>query len=186
MINTPISPDVVSHAPVQPFSSHVASSATHPMITISMATRFPSVVNQLLWHIAKRHTCMYMHINMNSIIARCVRIFLIRHQLLCADYDECAAGEHVCHSQQQCVNTRGAYTCMCPRGFRSAGPGLPCTGKSACSRVTDQLLQRTTCAHIVDLRYAPVCWSATVLACRYCLCWPAVHAGSPLSVSDVV
>ena len=45
-----------------------------------------------------------------------------------SDTDECASGNHVCHSSQMCVNSPGAYSCVCPRGYRSYGNGQPCQG----------------------------------------------------------
>lgn len=45
------------------------------------------------------------------------------------DANECEDGTHRCQGGEVCVNTRGAYTCVCPRGFRSEGPGRPCVGE---------------------------------------------------------
>ena len=33
--------------------------------------------------------------------------------------DECATGQNRC--QQDCVNTEGSYTCVCPPGYRQIG-----------------------------------------------------------------
>ena len=35
-----------------------------------------------------------------------------------------------CHFTQECRNLQGSYRCICPPGFRSDGPGFPCTGQT--------------------------------------------------------
>uniref|UniRef100_A0A3B5AUN6 Cell adhesion molecule-related/down-regulated by oncogenes n=1 Tax=Stegastes partitus TaxID=144197 RepID=A0A3B5AUN6_9TELE len=40
--------------------------------------------------------------------------------------DECQDGSHMCRYTQICQNTIGGYGCVCPRGYRSQGVGLPC------------------------------------------------------------
>lgn len=47
------------------------------------------------------------------------------------DIDECHDGSHMCRYTQVCQNTVGGYGCVCPRGYRSQGVGLPCLGKSS-------------------------------------------------------
>ena len=42
------------------------------------------------------------------------------------DEDECALGNHSCHSQATCINTIGSYTCHCDEGF--TGNGTICRG----------------------------------------------------------
>lgn len=37
----------------------------------------------------------------------------------------------MCRYTQVCQNTVGGYGCVCPRGYRSQGVGLPCLGKSS-------------------------------------------------------
>ncbi|KAG8556198.1 hypothetical protein GDO81_017962 [Engystomops pustulosus] len=46
----------------------------------------------------------------------------------CADINECIEAMHRCKNNQICENTHGSYACVCPRGFRSEGPGKPCVG----------------------------------------------------------
>ena len=46
-----------------------------------------------------------------------------------SDVNECAIGKHRCYSNQRCINTDPGYRCLCPIGFKSAGPGTPCLGK---------------------------------------------------------
>ncbi|NWI93347.1 HMCN1 protein, partial [Pitta sordida] len=53
----------------------------------------------------------------------------------CIDVDECRAGTHQCLPPQLCENTRGSHRCLCPRGFRSQGPGRPCLDINECEQV---------------------------------------------------
>ena len=48
--------------------------------------------------------------------------------LLFSDIDECSTGAFKCRVHTECVNTIGAYTCKCKRGFYSNGPH--CLGKN--------------------------------------------------------
>ncbi|KAG7241454.1 hypothetical protein INR49_025655 [Caranx melampygus] len=52
----------------------------------------------------------------------------------CVDIDECQDGSHMCRYTQICQNTIGGYGCVCPRGYRSQGVGLPCLGRPILSR----------------------------------------------------
>ncbi|MBN3299469.1 HMCN1 protein, partial [Amia calva] len=49
----------------------------------------------------------------------------------CQDVDECAQGTHMCHYNQQCVNTAGSYRCLaqCGPGFKPSQVGTSCEGK---------------------------------------------------------
>ncbi len=49
-----------------------------------------------------------------------------------ADIDECSQGSHMCHYNQQCVNTVGTYRCQakCGPGFKPSITGTSCEGKS--------------------------------------------------------
>lgn len=49
-----------------------------------------------------------------------------------SDIDECAQGSHMCHYNQQCVNTVGTYRCQakCGPGFKPSITGTSCEGKS--------------------------------------------------------
>lgn len=53
------------------------------------------------------------------------------------DIDECQDGSHMCRYTQICQNTVGGYGCVCPRGYRSQGVGLPCLGKSSWNIFSD-------------------------------------------------
>ncbi|CAL8251670.1 unnamed protein product [Boreogadus saida] len=50
----------------------------------------------------------------------------------CVDVDECQDGSHMCRYSQICQNTVGGYGCVCPRGYRSQGVGLPCLDVDEC------------------------------------------------------
>ncbi|XP_068166004.1 hemicentin-1 [Antennarius striatus] len=50
----------------------------------------------------------------------------------CVDIDECQDGSHLCRYAQICQNTVGGYGCVCPRGYRSQGVGLPCLDVDEC------------------------------------------------------
>lgn len=45
-----------------------------------------------------------------------------------ADEDECAAEDHNCNPNADCVNTPGSYRCTCKEGFN--GDGFSCSGKT--------------------------------------------------------
>ncbi|KAG9354590.1 hypothetical protein JZ751_001303, partial [Albula glossodonta] len=47
------------------------------------------------------------------------------HSNTCQDIDECAQGSHMCHYNQQCVNTVGTYRCQaqCGPGFKPSAVG---------------------------------------------------------------
>ena len=51
----------------------------------------------------------------------------ICYDLLTADVDECAIGNHSCHDSATCHNNQGSYTCSCNSGY--AGDGVFCTSK---------------------------------------------------------
>ncbi|XP_055017752.1 hemicentin-1 [Boleophthalmus pectinirostris] len=51
---------------------------------------------------------------------------------VCVDIDECQDGSHMCRYTQICQNTIGGYGCVCPRGYRSQGVGLPCLDIDEC------------------------------------------------------
>ncbi|KAM9743449.1 hemicentin-1 [Menidia menidia] len=52
----------------------------------------------------------------------------------CVDIDECQDGSHMCRYSQICQNTVGGYGCVCPRGYRSQGVGLPCLDIDECQQ----------------------------------------------------
>ena len=51
----------------------------------------------------------------------------ICYDLLTADVDECAIGNHSCHNSATCHNNQGSYTCSCNTGY--TGDEFSCTGK---------------------------------------------------------
>ncbi|KAL7827239.1 hypothetical protein SRHO_G00329570 [Serrasalmus rhombeus] len=56
------------------------------------------------------------------------------HSNTCQDIDECAEGSHMCHSNQQCVNTVGRYRCQaqCGPGFKPSSAGSSCEDVDEC------------------------------------------------------
>ncbi|KAK5871231.1 hypothetical protein PBY51_004123 [Eleginops maclovinus] len=52
----------------------------------------------------------------------------------CVDVDECQDGSHMCRYTQVCQNTIGGYGCVCPRGYRSQGVGMPCLDVDECQQ----------------------------------------------------
>ncbi|KAI4892791.1 hypothetical protein NFI96_028928 [Prochilodus magdalenae] len=56
------------------------------------------------------------------------------HSNTCQDIDECAEGSHMCHSNQQCVNTVGHYRCQarCGPGFKASPAGSSCEDVDEC------------------------------------------------------
>ncbi|XP_028851746.1 hemicentin-1 isoform X2 [Denticeps clupeoides] len=52
----------------------------------------------------------------------------------CQDIDECAQGSHMCHYNQQCVNTVGTYRCQakCGPGFKPSLAGTSCEDVDEC------------------------------------------------------
>ncbi|XP_033947808.1 hemicentin-1 [Pseudochaenichthys georgianus] len=52
----------------------------------------------------------------------------------CMDVDECHDGSHMCRYTQICQNTVGGYGCVCPRGYRSQGVGMPCLDVDECQQ----------------------------------------------------
>uniref|UniRef100_A0A8C4IV11 Hemicentin-2 n=1 Tax=Dicentrarchus labrax TaxID=13489 RepID=A0A8C4IV11_DICLA len=55
----------------------------------------------------------------------------------CVDIDECQDGSHMCRYTQICQNTIGGYGCVCPRGYRSQGVGLPCLDIDECLQTSN-------------------------------------------------
>ncbi|KAJ8413768.1 hypothetical protein AAFF_G00063660 [Aldrovandia affinis] len=56
------------------------------------------------------------------------------HSNTCQDIDECAQGSHMCHYNQQCVNTVGTYRCQaqCGPGFKPSTVGTSCEDVDEC------------------------------------------------------
>ena len=67
----------------------------------------------------------------------------ICYDLLTADVDECAIGNHSCHESATCHNNQGSYTCSCNSGY--AGDGIFCTSKCI------YLLIRVYSKHVIQL-----------------------------------
>ncbi|XP_019718321.1 hemicentin-1 isoform X1 [Hippocampus comes] len=56
----------------------------------------------------------------------------------CQDIDECAQSFHMCHYNQQCVNTVGTYRCQakCGAGFKPSSSGHSCEDVDECREST--------------------------------------------------
>ncbi|XP_028312888.1 hemicentin-1 [Gouania willdenowi] len=56
----------------------------------------------------------------------------------CQDIDECSEGSHMCHYNQQCINTVGTYHCQakCGPGFRPSITGSNCEDLDECQEST--------------------------------------------------
>lgn len=69
--------------------------------------------------------------SMCSMISCAHKISFFSLSLYRVDIDECLQGLHMCHYNQQCVNTVGAYRCQakCGAGFKASVTGTGCEGK---------------------------------------------------------
>lgn len=45
-----------------------------------------------------------------------------------ADENECSLSNDKCPYNQICENFHGGHRCVCRQGYKSNGPGQPCTG----------------------------------------------------------
>ncbi|XP_043238684.1 hemicentin-1-like isoform X2 [Amphibalanus amphitrite] len=86
---------------------------------------------------AKMHNCHYDEQCVNTVgsfkcVRPCQRGFKLTGTGECVDIDECAKMIDRCHFTQECRNLQGSYRCICPPGFRSDGPGFPCTDINEC------------------------------------------------------
>ena len=72
--------------------------------------------------LVSKDTVPYLSINIFGVM-----LFLNFH-CFCTpkDVDECTANTHNCHSNADCTNTNGAFTCACKSGF--SGSGTSCSG----------------------------------------------------------
>ncbi|RXG56460.1 Protein kinase C-binding protein NELL2 [Armadillidium vulgare] len=50
----------------------------------------------------------------------------------CLEHNECKSGEHGCHENSYCVNTRGSYICVCKEGYQGNGTTCKPVCKSQC------------------------------------------------------
>lgn len=66
-------------------------------------------------------------VQLSHVQIKCNLSFFLYH----VDTDECLQGLHMCHYNQQCVNTVGAYRCQakCGAGFKPSVTGTGCEGK---------------------------------------------------------
>lgn len=80
----------------------------------------------------QRATCAKVGLKDNCVqLSRANKISFFSFLLYHVDIDECLQGLHMCHYNQQCVNTVGAYRCQakCGAGFKPSATGTGCEGK---------------------------------------------------------
>lgn len=54
-------------------------------------------------------------------------LFMYQYYFLCAaDIDECRTGDNKCHSDANCLNSIGSYTCQCKPGYQGSGVICKC------------------------------------------------------------
>ena len=94
-----------------------------------------------------------MKITINPII-QLFQVVLSLHQILAsnADIDECSEGIDDCHTNADCTNTIGLYTCTCKTGY--TGNGKECNGtclgvhtKLSCLIMMDNIKYHTRYNH---------------------------------------
>ena len=72
--------------------------------------------------------CQYMFELSNKIIQQYyIPSLCYAFSHISTDIDECEAGTVSCHTNAECTNTDGSYTCSCSSGF--SGDGMSCVGK---------------------------------------------------------
>ena len=74
-------------------------------------------------------SCQSMKGTRTSHVCHVILLFISSYwyDVLTADVDECAIGNHNCHDDATCYNTEGSYTCSCNTGY--TGDGSFCTRK---------------------------------------------------------
>ncbi|CAK9820357.1 FBN2 [Anthophora quadrimaculata] len=67
----------------------------------------------------------------------------------CIDIDECREIEDACSSNEECVNTRGSYTCNCKIGFRRDNLTQACVDINECQMQEDNCLPTQRCDNTI-------------------------------------
>lgn len=69
----------------------------------------------------------------SCLIVQFLSSYVMEHQITSSDVDECSAGRHRCHSEAECMNIEGGYTCSCRNGF--SGDGYYCQQMLTCDEL---------------------------------------------------
>lgn len=101
------------------------------------------------------------------------------------DIDECQDGSHMCRYTQICQNTIGGYGCVCPRGYRSQGVGLPCLGMTSCCVSVLQYNSPMTLSH-ENLLEPCSTFQTLMSACRHQTLVPSSAAMCPAALGVCV
>ena len=56
----------------------------------------------------------------------CLSTYVHFHTFLLSDANECTIGTHNCHTNADCTNNAGSFTCACKTGY--SGDGVTCNG----------------------------------------------------------
>jgi hypothetical protein len=77
----------------------------------------------------------------------------------CNDLDECALGTDDCSADSTCVNTVGAWTCTCPKGYQYQGnlPPAGCIDIDECANQNGGCDPLTTCTNTPGSRTCGSC-----------------------------
>ncbi|XP_039476218.1 hemicentin-1 [Oreochromis aureus] len=88
---------------------------------------------------------------------------------VCQDIDECSQGSHMCHYNQQCVNTVGTYRCQakCGPGFKASITGTSCEDVDECQESAVSPCQHQ-CLNTLG-SYRCVCHPGYQLSGRHCI-----------------
>ena len=90
------------------------------------------MISLFLFTRTKEHDHIVLYLNFIAIVdTHCAPNFvaaLSKIQIyLILDINECTRNTHNCHTNGQCTNTEGSFTCQCSTGYQ--GNGVICTGK---------------------------------------------------------
>ena len=76
---------------------------------------------------------IYMYILYMCMYILYICMYILSNSHTSSDVDECSLNRHRCHSDGECTNTEGSYTCSCKNGF--SGDGFYCQQKLTCDEL---------------------------------------------------